>query len=59
MAKKSAKSGKQPRGSATPDQTLGEYLASLRGMKKLTLREVEEATEKEVSNAYLLSLIHI
>lgn len=33
--------------------TLGQYLASIRMDRKLTLRQVEEATEKEVSNAYL------
>jgi len=33
--------------------TLGDYLAAIRKAKDLTLREVEEATEKEVSNAYL------
>lgn len=34
-------------------QTLGEYLASIRNDRKMTLREVEEATNKQVSNAYL------
>ena len=33
--------------------TLGRYLASIRADRGLTLREVEEATNKEVSNAYL------
>jgi transcriptional regulator with XRE-family HTH domain len=33
--------------------TLGQYLASIRADRKMTLREVEEATENEVSNAYL------
>lgn len=33
--------------------TLGQYLASIRNDRKMTLREVEEATEKVVSNAYL------
>ncbi|QDU98581.1 HTH-type transcriptional repressor RghR [Lignipirellula cremea] len=56
MAKKSAKSDKQPGASSTSDQTLGKYLSSLRGMKKMTLREVEDATDKEVSNAYLSQL---
>jgi len=37
---------------------LGPYLASLRNAKKLTLREVEEATGKVVSNAYLSQLEH-
>lgn len=56
MAKKSAKSDKHAAGSSTTEPTLGEFLASLRGMKKMTLREVEEATDKEVSNAYLSQL---
>jgi len=33
--------------------TLGQYLASIRADRKLTLRQVEEATNKEISNAYL------
>jgi HTH-type transcriptional regulator, competence development regulator len=33
--------------------TLGRYLASIRADRGLTLRQVEEATNKEVSNAYL------
>ena len=33
--------------------TLGEYLASIRTDRKMTLREVEEATSRQVSNAYL------
>ncbi|MGC2223813.1 MAG: helix-turn-helix transcriptional regulator [Methylocella sp.] len=33
--------------------TLGQYLASIRTDRKLTLRQVEEATDNEVSNAYL------
>lgn len=40
------------------DRTLGPYLASLRTAKGLTLREVEDATGKEVSNAYLSQLEH-
>jgi len=35
---------------------LGEYLASLRLSKWMSLREVEEASEKAVSNAYLSQL---
>lgn len=35
---------------------LASYLASVRQVKGLTLREVEEATGKEVSNAYLSQL---
>src|SRR5688572_18946000 len=37
---------------------LGEYLASVRAAKQLSLRDVEEATEKGVSNAYLSQLEH-
>ena len=33
--------------------TLGQYLASIRNDRKLTLRNVEDATNKEVSNPYL------
>ena len=33
--------------------TLGKYLASIRVDRKMTLRNVEEATNKQVSNAYL------
>lgn len=37
---------------------LGEYLSSIRTAKRLTLREVEEATNRAVSNAYLSQLEH-
>lgn len=33
--------------------SLGQYLASIRKDRGMTLRQVEEATDKEVSNAYL------
>ena len=33
--------------------TLGQYLASIRTDRRMTLRKVEEATNKQVSNAYL------
>lgn len=33
--------------------TLGQYLASIRSGRRMTLRQVEQATNKEVSNAYL------
>ncbi len=33
--------------------TLGQYLASIRQDRRMTLREVEEATNREISNAYL------
>ncbi|HEX3125824.1 MAG TPA: helix-turn-helix transcriptional regulator [Thermoanaerobaculia bacterium] len=36
--------------------SLGEYLRCLRASKEWTLREVEEATNGEVSNAYLSQL---
>jgi len=38
--------------------SLGHYLANQRTIKKLTLRQVEEATDREVSNAYLSQLEH-
>lgn len=34
-------------------RTLGQYLASIRVDRNLSLRDVEEATSKQVSNAYL------
>ena len=43
---------------STVEITLGSYLASLRTAKRLTLRQVEEATDNEVSNAYLSQLEH-
>ena len=42
-----------PDDKSTPKLSLGRYLASICADRKLTLREVEEATNKEVSNAYL------
>jgi transcriptional regulator with XRE-family HTH domain len=36
--------------------TLGKHLAALRNAARLSLRQVEEATDKEVSNAYLSQL---
>ena len=49
--------------SATPDSTgaavaltLGQYLSSIRLDRKMSLRQVEEATNKEVSNAYISQL---
>lgn len=38
--------------------SLGQYLANERMIRGLTLRQVEEATGKEVSNAYLSQLEH-
>ena len=37
---------------------LGQYLASIRADRKMTLREVEEATNKQISNAYLSQIEH-
>lgn len=39
-----------------PTNTLGTYLRKARQDRGMTLREVEEATNKEVSNAYLSQL---
>ena len=39
-------------------QSLGEYLANVRIAKRMSLREVEEATDGAVSNAYLSQLEH-
>ena len=36
--------------------TLGQYLASIRLDRKMSLRQVEEASNKEISNAYLSQL---
>lgn len=48
-------------GPATEDKTtarltLGGHLASIRRNREMTLRQVEEATDNEVSNAYLSQL---
>jgi len=40
----------------SPESTLGGHLARLRTASGLSLRQVEEATDKEVSNAYLSQL---
>lgn len=40
-------------GSSKSPVTLGQHLSAIRSDRKLTLRQVEEATGKEVSNAYL------
>lgn len=39
-----------------PGKNIGLYLKTLREGKKMSLRAVEEATNKEVSNAYLSQL---
>ncbi|MFT3938234.1 helix-turn-helix domain-containing protein [Rhodopseudomonas sp.] len=41
------------RGGSAKATTLGKYLASIRADRKMTLRDVETASSKEVSNAYL------
>ena len=35
------------------EKTLGQYLASIRTDRKMTLRAVEKATDRKISNAYL------
>lgn len=40
----------------TVKPTLGQYLASIRMDRKMSLRQVEETSSKEVSNAYLSQL---
>lgn len=40
----------------TRPETLGRYLKSVRLGHNMTLRDVEEATSKEVSNGYLSQL---
>lgn len=40
----------------TVKPTLGQYLASIRLDRKMSLRQVEEASNKEVSNAYVSQL---
>lgn len=38
------------------ENSLGDYLASIRAKRELSLRDVEEATNREVSNGYLSQL---
>lgn len=57
MPAKRRREGPEPAGEETTGgNELGTYLANVRSVKKLTLREVEEATGREVSNAYLSQL---
>lgn len=44
------------KGIATEERNLGLYLRKARDDKKMSLRAVEAATDKEVSNAYLSQL---
>ena len=43
-------------GERSPEDSLGAHLARLRTAAGLSLRDVEEATDKQVSNAYLSQL---
>lgn len=52
------KGEKEPEKGGTTVQSLGEYLANLRSARKFTLRDVEEASNSAVSNAYLSQLEH-
>lgn len=58
MARKKFATNAEPsdESSRSQPQSLAEFLAYKRGVKRLTLRDVEEATNKEVSNAYLSQL---
>jgi len=51
---RSRKAGPHP--ADTKGQALGRFLADLRAAKRLTLRDVEEASRKTISNAYLSQL---
>lgn len=55
MAKKSDKNEVATDAGSRPN-SLGQFLTDIRTVKKLTLREVEEASNREVSNAYLSQL---
>lgn len=55
-AKREREKSELPVETSEGGRELGQYLANIRGVKKLTLREVEEATERKVSNAYLSQL---
>jgi HTH-type transcriptional regulator, competence development regulator len=46
----------KPGGRISQDESLGAHLSRLRNATGLSLRQVEEATKKEVSNAYLSQL---
>lgn len=49
-------SSKAPEKPSSTTHSLGQYLANVRRVKGLTLREVEDATDQKVSNAYLSQL---
>lgn len=46
----------EPKDDESRGNALGRYLYDVRTSKRMTLREVEEATDREVSNAYLSQL---
>lgn len=48
--------GSSPQHETPVKVSLGQYLASIRNDRKMSLRQVEEASGKEVSNAYLSQL---
>jgi HTH-type transcriptional regulator, competence development regulator len=56
MAKKIATTAGSEAEMRDESQSLGTYLANIRQVRRMTLRAVEEATGKEVSNAYLSQL---
>lgn len=47
---------REPESSTTTQLTLGEYLASVRQSLSMSLRDAEEASKNQVSNAYLSQL---
>ena len=56
MEKRRKRPAREPSGPVERASELGAVLADLRRAKGLSLREVEEATGKAVSNAYLSQL---
>lgn len=56
MAKRSNRPQPRPPESGARPSALGALLSDLRAAKGLSLRQVEEATERSVSNAYLSQL---
>ena len=46
----------QPKGRTHVEMSLGKYLAAVRADRKMTLRQVEEVSDDEISNAYLSQL---
>src|SRR5258707_10069306 len=56
MTKKKAAVELEASSGMSGGQNLAAYLAQVREIRKLTLRDVEEASDKQVSNAYLSQL---